>query len=650
MNTELLILLIPLLPLLAAMVIGALGPRLLRGQSHWPAITAAAGSFSVAASMLFRGPTSTTLNLFTWFTAGSFEARVSFHYDPLAAIMLFTVTLVSLLVLVYSREYMKGDPGYPRFFACMSLFIFSMCTLVLADNFVVLFLGWEGVGLCSYLLIGFFYRRPAAAAAAKKAFIVTRLGDCGLLLGVLLTFVHFGSLDFTTVFKSVESIAFGANSIDARLTWIALLLLCGAIGKSGQLLLHIWLPDAMEGPSPVSALIHAATMVTAGVYLVARTQGIFLYGGVLPVVAVLGCATAFFAATIACVQVDIKRILAYSTISQLGYMFLGLGAGVSGSAIFHLFTHAFFKSLLFLAAGAVMHAMAGVIDLRKMGGLFRRLPLTGIVFLAGCLALAGIPGAAGFFSKEEIITGAFRNAWLWSPDHEQMVAGVQPDRLMPALGWVAILTAGITAFYTLRLFMRVFVGPEKLPEETGGHVHRPGVWMAIPMVLLAIGAITAGWFGANLHDLLYHMPDATGGEWISPEVDGDNILGLIGSAVAIGGAILALLFYGPLRNWTTNSRIDRTWFYKLLWNKFYIDEFYDRGIVRPLRAVGRLCVGFDEVGINNGLRGVTWAPRGLGWLLRIGQRGRAAGSLGGYAMVFAAGAAVLVGWLLWMVR
>ena len=425
-----LILLIPLLPLLAAILIGALGPRLLRGQSHWVAILAAAGSCAAAIKLYSRDWNELgdlRVNLYTWFTAGAANVNVAVSYDQLAAVMLLVVTAVSLLVMIYSREYMKGERGYTRFFACMSLFVFSMCTLVLADNFLLLLVGWEGVGLCSYLLIGYYYEKPAAAAAAKKAFLVTRTGDLGLLLGVVLTFLAFGSIDFATVLDA-GSILKARAEHPTPFRLIPLLLLCGAMGKSGQLLLHVWLPDAMEGPSPVSALIHAATMVTAGVYLTVRTIGLFDAADALPVVAIVGGATALFAATIALVQVDIKRVLAYSTISQLGYMFLAVGAFAGGKAIMHLFTHAFFKALLFLSAGAVMHAAGGVIDLRRLGGLYRRMPFVAALFLIGCAALSGIVGTSGFASKDPIIEAAFEAEHLGQ-------AG-------PVLGVLALVTAG----------------------------------------------------------------------------------------------------------------------------------------------------------------------------------------------------------------
>ena len=624
MDLHWIILAIPGCSLAAAALIALAGPKALRGQSHWIAIGGVGGSLAAAAYAFVHAlpdlpDGGLARTVYAWFGGDGFVGRVSYLFDPLTAVMLGTVTLVSFSIVLYSRGYMKGHRGYPRFFATISLFVFSMCTLVLAGNFLLLYLGWEAVGLCSYLLIGFHYERPSAAAAAKKAFIVNRVGDFGLGLGVLLIWRTFGSLDFATVLNP-DTVSTLAASHPGTITAIALLLLCGAIGKSAQLPLHVWLPDAMEGPSPVSALIHAATMVTAGVYLVARSAVLFDAGGVLPVVAVIGAATALFAATIALVHTDIKRILAYSTVSQLGYMFLGLGVGVGAASIFHLFTHAFFKALLFLGAGVVMHAMADVLDIRRMGGLARKLPITAVAFAAACLALAGIPGTAGFFSKDQIIAGAF-------------VGG----SLNQALGVVALVTAGLTAFYTFRLFMRVFAGPLVLPEETHGHVHTPSAWMWLVLVGLAVPSLAAGYLGERLMALLARASLA------APMHHGHGLAWASG-AVVVAAALLAIMLYGPMRNWTVNLGIGRTFGYRLLANKYYVDELYDLAIVRPARWLGRLCTRFDDHVIDNVLLGITWAPRGLGRGLRLAQRS----SLGGYALVFVLGIVLATGLLWWL--
>ncbi|MFQ5491419.1 MAG: NADH-quinone oxidoreductase subunit L, partial [Phycisphaerae bacterium] len=478
--------LILLLPLTGAVVAGGLG-RWLRDRSHWASMVGVGGaamvSFVVLRHVLGVDADHRHLHvvLYQWISTGVEASwfNVEVLIDPLTAIMLVTVTFISLLVVIYSRDYMRehgrAEPGYERFFAFLALFVFSMCALVLAGNFLLLYLGWELVGLCSYLLIGFYYKRPSAAAAAKKAFLVNRIGDFGFGLGILLIYMTFGRLDYPGVFEMVEQgvTATGQALPEGRLAIIALMLLCGAVGKSAQLPLYVWLPDAMEGPSPVSALIHAATMVTAGVYMVARCGAIFAASpAVMMVVAIIGAATALFAATIALAQFDMKRILAYSTISQLGYMFLGLGVYAAGSAVFHLFTHAFFKALLFLSAGSVMHAMGGVIDLRKFGGLRRVLPWTYRLCLIGALALAGFPFLSGFWSKDEIIHHAFAaNFWL---------------------GLVGLLTAVLTAFYTFRMIFKAFWGDERIPE--GVHAHESGRWMLLPMGVLAVGALLAGYF------------------------------------------------------------------------------------------------------------------------------------------------------------
>src|SRR5262249_20021305 len=417
----------------------------------------------------------------TWFRAGDVDVRFLLRADPLTALMLVMITFIGSLIAIFSIGYMHGDEGYPRFFGEISLFIFSMAGLVLADNFVLLYAFWEGVGLCSYLLIGFWFTRPSAADAARKAFLVTRLGDVGLLLGILLLWVLCGraspngySLDFDALFGN-------ARRMDpSLLTAACLLLFCRAEGKSAQLPVRVWPPDAMEGPTPVSALIHAATMVTAGVYLVARCTPLFMLApSAQIVVACIGGFTALLAALIALTQNDLKRVLAYSTISQLGYMFLALGSGAVVAAIFHLYTHAFFKALLFLAAGSVMHAMGNVIDMRRFGGLRHLMKWTHATFLCGAAALAGVPLLSGFWSKEEILGGALHH-------HEAY------HRIYVILFVIGLLTAGLTAFYTFRAYFLTFWGEERIPPEAGHHAHESPHVMTVPLVILAVGAVFAG--------------------------------------------------------------------------------------------------------------------------------------------------------------
>jgi NADH-quinone oxidoreductase subunit L len=614
------------------------------GRAHWPVILGVAGSLLLAWQLLGQVRAvpeeerarvfAQTHVVYDWMRADLTTGEtpvprdagwftVSFRIDPLTCVMLLTVLSVSLLVVIYSVGYMRDhhghtERGYERFFAYMGLFVFSMCTLVLAGNFLLLYLGWEMVGLCSYLLIGFYYQRPAAAAAAKKAFLVNRVGDFGFGLGILAIFYLCGNLDYGFVFSDA-----GLARLAGWETAVALLLFCGAVGKSAQLPLHVWLPDAMEGPSPVSALIHAATMVTAGVYMVARCGAIFIGSSTaMATVAVIGALTALFAATIALTQFDMKRILAYSTISQLGYMFLGLGVWAADSAIFHLFTHAYFKALLFLGAGSVMHAMGGVIDVREFGGLARSMRITAVTFWIGGLALAGFPGLSGFFSKDEIIHAAMLQS--------------------PLLGWVALVTALLTAFYTFRMIFLAFHGPQRLPREVS-HAHESGLWMTLPLVLLAVGAIfagAAGWMGGdlNFHALLRPvLPGAApAGEWA--EHEGEAALMLISAALAVFGIGAAWFVYRRRPALAMAAAFLLRGPYELLHNKYYIDELYDAVIVSPLRRLGRFCYGLDRFGIDGLLWAITAVPRAIGF----GLKGSQQGALQGYALGMAVGLLAIV--------
>jgi NADH-quinone oxidoreductase subunit L len=567
-----------LAPLAGAVLAGGLGPILLRGRSHWPAILGVAAAFAAAICVFFHlhaasgDEVSWQVPVYEWITSGTGSGfKIEFLIDPLTSIMLLTVTGVSLLVIIYSRDYMRehGTPerGYERFFAFLALFVFSMCALVLGGNFLLLYLGWEAVGLCSYLLIGFYYGRPAAAAAAKKAFLVNRVGDFGFGLGIFLIYLSFGTLEYGAVFNMVQEgvLASGAPLSDGRVTTIALLLLCGACGKSAQLPLHVWLPDAMEGPSPVSALIHAATMVTAGVFMVARCGAIFSASATaMTIVAVIGALTALFAATIALVQMDMKRILAYSTISQLGYMFLGVGVYAADSAIFHLFTHAFFKALLFLGAGSVMHAMGGIIDVRRFGGLRRILPWTFITFVVGSLALAGFPLLSGFFSKDEII-------------HHALV-------FHPVLGVMGLLTALMTAFYTFRMVFLAFFGTERVPE--GVHPHESGGWMLVPLVVLAVGAVFAGYVGVEATGRGFHHflspvfestfvasnPALSGGHAAAdPGFWAHYGLMILSGALSVIGILVAYVMY-VRQPWLAGlAKASATDAHTTLWNKYYVE-------------------------------------------------------------------------------
>src|SRR4051812_9747016 len=506
--------LIPIMPLAAAVLTALFGPFALRQRSHLPCWFALVVSMVCAYVVLFsivpagfteQESRAALASGNQFMNVGGMDVRVDIRADAMTAIMLAMVTTVSLLVAVFAAGYMHGDPGYARFFAEFSLFVFSMCMLVLASNFLLLFAFWEGVGLCSYLLIGFWYQKPSAAAAAKKAFVVNRIGDFGFLIGIFLIWTTFHTLDFSTVLGHPERIAEIAAANPGRITTICLLLLLGAMGKSAQFPLHVWLPDAMEGPTPVSALIHAATMVTAGVYLIARCTPLFVQSQTAQiVVSCIGGLTALIAALIALTQNDLKRVLAYSTVSQLGYMFMALGAAAAGeegitlgvtAGMFHLYTHAFFKALLFLAAGSVMHSMGDVIDMRRFSGLRRALPITHWTFLCGASALAGMPLLSGFWSKDEILAVLYRTSQ--SGPHASIYFAIYA---------AATFTAFLTAFYTFRAYFMTFWGQEKFPEEAGHHPHDAPPVMAWPLRILAICALfvgiaegPTGWFAEYLH-------------------------------------------------------------------------------------------------------------------------------------------------------
>lgn len=526
---------------------------------------------------------STTVQLFTWIDSGAFEADWSLRIDTLTVVMLVVVTSVSSLVHIYSIGYMSHDPNQQRFFAYLSLFTFAMLTLVTANNFVQLFFGWEGVGLASYLLIGFWYEKPSACAAAIKAFVVNRVGDFGLILGIATIFLMFGSVDFDTVFKAVPAMAdknfmFLGHEVSV-VTTICLLLFMGAMGKSAQFMLHTWLPDAMEGPTPVSALIHAATMVTAGVFLVARMSPIFDYSQTaLTFVTIIGATTAFFAATIGLVQNDIKRVIAYSTCSQLGYMFAALGVGAYEAAMFHLFTHAFFKALLFLGSGSVIHAMDGEQDMRKMGGIFRLIPFTWVMMAIGTLALTGFPYTAGYFSKDAIIASTLVAT---NPAHMYAYA-------------MTLIAALLTSFYSWRLMFMTFHGKPRASHEVMHHVHESPLVMLVPLAVLAVGAIAAGfvfehlfigegreafWLGSIFHsgeDLLHkihHIP-AT--------------IEFLPTVMMTVGFIVAWIFYIRRPDLPKALAASQEPIYLFLLNKWYFDELYNFIFVRPATWLGRL--------------------------------------------------------------
>jgi NADH-quinone oxidoreductase subunit L len=599
------------------------------------------------------GSPAQTLKLFDWIHIGSFHADMSYYLDPLTIVMLLVVTGIGSLVAIYAAGYMAGDRGYARFFAGVSLFIFAMTSLVMADNLALLYLGWEGVGLCSYLLIGFYYHKPAAVAAAKKAFIVNRIGDLGFALGVFLAYHQFGTVAYTGLLEHAHALTHAGHPVPFPVLLIPFLLMLGAFGKSAQLPLYVWLPDAMEGPTPVSALIHAATMVTAGVYMIARLFPLFeLSPYALPTVAIIGAATALFAALIALRQFDIKRVFAYSTISQLGYMFLGVGAASTVGGMFHLVTHAFFKALLFLTAGSVMHAMAGQLDLRKMSGLRTKMPLTASLMFIGCLALAGFPFTAGFFSKDAILATALQRG-LDTPG----------DPLYLALAAVGLLTALLTAYYTFRLWFRLFMGPTTYemgtehashdrahpPRSHDIHVehhhepHEVGWLMNAPLLVLAAGALFAGWLGEHWTEQMIQASTAASEAHPAHAAslggfDLHRATMLISSTLALLGIAVAAYYH-----WINRPAADslaRRWqpLATVLQNKFYVDEFCDAAIVKPLRLIGELCFVFDRLIVEGLVASVGYVPRLLGWSIQPIQ----SGSMQGYGLGMAAGAAALV--------
>jgi len=614
--------LIPALPLAGALVNMLFG-RLTGRRAHWVAVPAVAGAFVVACAVFARARTETfTTTLFSWIVAGDFEASVSALVDPLSGVMLLVVTGVGLLIHIYSIGYMHDDAGYARYFAYLNLFLFSMTMLVLASNFLVLYVFWEAVGLCSYLLIGFWYQRDSAANAGKKAFIVNRVGDFGFGLAIMWIWTALGTLDYAAVFKGAETLA------PATATGIALLLFMGACGKSAQVPLHVWLPDAMEGPTPVSALIHAATMVTAGIYMVARSHVIFERSGVaLDVVLWTGVVTALFAASVGLVQTDIKRVLAYSTVSQLGYMFAGVGLGAYAIGIFHLLTHAFFKALLFLGAGSVIHGLGGEQDLRKMGGLAPRMVITTITMTIGAAGLAGFPGLAGFFSKDEILAVAFHtNRAVWA---------------------LLLLGAFMTAFYTFRMIFLAFLGAPRMSKEVAHHVHESPPTMTVPLIVLAALTIMAGWVlgvpsdeGTRFQRLLAPVFALHAGEHGGATAIMLLILSVI---VVFAGILLAWFLYGAAPVRADEIGRPRTVVQRLLLNAWYVDWLYDRAIVRPLFALSEfLAQIFDTRVVDGAVNGlgrsvVAWAQS-----LRRLQTGYVVN----YALTMLAGAVAIVGFLL----
>ena len=626
--------LIPLLPLAAFIAIGLLG-HWIRDRAHWVALPAALVSFLLAVSAFFdlAHGEPVRLTLYSWITSGRFDVEIGFYLDRLAAAMLLLVTIVSGLVQVYSIGYMRGDPGYARFFAYVALFTFSMLMLVMSDNFLQLYVFWEAVGLCSYLLIGHWYERKSACDAATKAFVVNRIGDFGFGLGVMLIFAVFGTLRYDQVFTGAAAHLgetlnvlqpLGGNWPVEVLTLVCLLLFAGAVGKSAQVPLHVWLPDAMEGPTPISALIHAATMVTAGVFMVARLAPLYnLSPAAGSVVAVTGAVTAIFAATIALTQNDIKRIVAYSTVSQLGYMMMACGLGAYVAGMYHLLTHGAFKALLFLGCGSVIIALHHEQDIRRMGGLKDRLPITHATMVIGSLALAGFPLTAGFFSKDEILAGA----WAAGP-------------LGKVLALVALLTVFLTAFYSFRLVFVAFWGSPRGDAEEVRHVHEPSLTMTVPLLILAFLSLATGYVQIPefLAPVLSRLAPAV--TTAVPESAASLPLMVMAALLGIAGIVTAFIMY--VRSPELPDRLAQQWrqAYELSFHKWYVDELYDKWFVRSTVNLARaLWSGMDMAVIDGAVNGLAHTVWRTSRSLRLIQ----SGEVQHYALAMALGAVVMLG-------
>ncbi len=675
------LLLIPLLPFAGFVVNAFFGRKLSKSVSGGLACLVMVAAFvvSIVAAIDLRASTdhATAIQqtVFTWLPSGDLQIPFALRLDPLSTLMILVVTGIGSLIHIYSLGYMheESDGEYARYFSYLNLFASFMLILVLGANFPVMFVGWEGVGLCSYLLIGFWFQKPSAADAGKKAFVVNRVGDFGFILGMLLIFVTFGTLDFAEVATAVSPRA--PEMTMGVVTIATLLLFVGATGKSAQIPLHIWLPDAMEGPTPVSALIHAATMVTAGVYMIGRNAVLFSHAPTtLAIVAGIGAATALMAATIGLVQNDIKRVLAYSTVSQLGYMFLAMGMGAYAAGIFHLYTHAFFKALLFLGSGAVIHALAGEQDLRKMGGLKKYLPITYWTFLIGTLAIAGAPFLSGFFSKDEILFRTF--------------VGTEYQHGSRVLWFIGALTALLTATYMFRLVFLAFHGERRATDAhphdhahghdahaahgTHGHApHDAPPSMAIPLIVLAIGSIVAGFVGVPhaLHgsnriesflEPSFHASAAA--EAAAPseavaapaeageaphEADASTELMLMGvsTGIALAGFLIAVFFWIRRPDAAAALAQQFSFLYRLLERKYYVDELYDAVFVQPIKQIstGALWKGVDAGMIDGAVNGVGMAVRSTSGTLRRLQ----SGSVRTYAGALFLGAVLILGWYLW---
>ena len=614
-----LVYLIPLFPLIGFLINGIGWRTIPKSVGGLIGSITVLASFVVSLGIFFEVKStgaSSTIVLFDFIQSGKLNIPFAFQVDSLSVTFLLIITGIGFLIHVYSTSYMHEDEGMVKYFAYLNLFIFSMLLLVLGANYLVMFIGWEGVGLCSYLLIGFWFKNRDYTNAAKKAFIMNRIGDLGFLIGMLLILFHFGTLSYQDFFGQLKS---GATANPSMYNWIAICLFIGAMGKSAQIPLYTWLPDAMAGPTPVSALIHAATMVTAGIYMIARSSALYnLAPDALTFVAWIGCITALIAATIAIKQYDIKKVLAYSTVSQLGFMFMALGMGAYTTAVFHVMTHAFFKALLFLGSGSVIHAMGGEQDIRKMGGLGKKMKVTQITFLIGCLAIAGIPGFSGFFSKDEILAATFEH-----------------NKAIYALG---LFGAMMTAFYMFRLYTLTFTGTFRGTHDQEHHLHESPATMTFPLIILAILSVFGGYIGlpaviSETHTLrnflstsvsnIAHEEMAHNTEWM--------LLG-ISTAIAVVFSIIGVAVHRK-PNFVTNTGLS-----KVFENKWYVDELYDTIIVRPLNALSDMLDRFvEKMGIDGIVNGIGKLVRFGGDRVRLLQTGQ----VGFYIFVMVIGITIL---------
>ncbi len=647
--------LIPMFPAIGFLINGFFGRQYSKKVVGWVACSALGLSFFTSILIFFeligRPPAERLFEkvIFDWVVSGSFQTVIAYQIDPLSILMALVVTGVSFFIHIYSVGYMHDDPGYPRYFTYLNLFVFMMLNLILANNFLLMFVGWEGVGLCSYLLIGFWFERDSAANAGKKAFVVNRVGDFGFILGMFLLFTSLGkhgiwTLDFTEVFANA------AKLDTATVTAITILFFIGACGKSAQIPLYVWLPDAMEGPTPVSSLIHAATMVTAGVYMVARCNVLYNMAPIsMAIVAIVGVATAIYTASIGFCQNDIKKVLAYSTISQLGYMFLGVGVGAYSAGIFHLMTHAFFKGLLFLGAGSVMHALSGELDMRKMGALRKKIPTTFWTFFIATLAIAGIPGLSGFFSKDEILWQAF------SSSHGHFL-----------LWLVAAVAAGMTAFYMFRALFMTFFGESRVDHHVAHHIHESPKIMTVPLMILAVLSIIGGYVGVphvlgganHIHEFLAPVLGgaAEPGKahagitlisqaWASVGEAGGHsailelLMMVVSVVIALIGIGIAYLFYVKNPALPKLLAEKQKGLYKLVFNKYYIDEIYQVLFINSFKWAGTaLWKGFDELVIDGTVNGIAYL---IGWLSGVMRRMQT-GLVQNYAFSMVIGGVILV--------